>query len=85
MSNSEEADARNDAVENVKERAESWDPGAEPETVEQHLREGFEQAGAFGVGPTDTEITSIDADGVALAAIQGLHTLLQEKDAQIEE
>jgi chromosome segregation ATPase len=28
---------------------------------------------AFGLGETDTGITSVDADGVALAAIQGLN------------
>jgi len=32
---------------------------------------------AFGVGETDTGITSIDADGVALAAIQGLNQKLE--------
>lgn len=70
MSNSEEADARNDAVENVKERAESWDPGAEPETVEQHLREGFEQAGV--------DVPEQDVERIA----DEVH---KEKDAQIEE
>ena len=38
---------------------------------------------AFGVGEDDKRITTIDADGVALGAIQGLHELLEEKDAQI--
>jgi hypothetical protein len=38
---------------------------------------------AFGVGEDETHITTVDADGVALAAIQGLHRLVQEKDAQI--
>ncbi len=38
---------------------------------------------AFGVGEDDKHITMIDADGVALGAIQGLHELLKEKDAQI--
>ncbi len=40
---------------------------------------------AFGVGPDAQHITSIDADGVALAAIQGLYATAQEKDAEIEE
>jgi restriction endonuclease S subunit len=30
-------------------------------------------------------IGTVDADGVALAAIQGLHELVREKDAEIEE
>lgn len=46
---------------------------------------------AFGVGSDDRHIATVDADGVALAAIQGLHRkveeqakTLQEKDARIE-
>jgi hypothetical protein len=38
---------------------------------------------AFGVGEDDTHISTIDASGVALAAIQGLYTIVVEKDAQI--
>ena len=38
---------------------------------------------AFGVGDDEGRIGNIDADGVALAAIQGLNQLVEEKDAQI--
>ncbi len=42
---------------------------------------------AFGLGRNDTTITTVDADGVALAAIQGLNQKLiesnLEKEAQI--
>jgi hypothetical protein len=38
---------------------------------------------AFGVGEDDTTISSVDADGVALAAIQGLYSVVQDKDKQI--
>jgi hypothetical protein len=38
---------------------------------------------AFGVGEDDKHISTVDADGVALAAIQGLYALLQERDAQV--
>lgn len=38
---------------------------------------------AFGVGENNTHITTVDADGVALAAIQGLHQVVRDKDAQI--
>jgi hypothetical protein len=38
---------------------------------------------AFGVGEDDKHITTIDADGVALAAIQGLHQLIMEKNCAI--
>jgi len=38
---------------------------------------------AFGLGDSDKAIATIDADGVALAAIQGLYMMVQQKDAQI--
>jgi hypothetical protein len=38
---------------------------------------------AFAVGPDDRHISTVDADGVSLAAIQGLHRLLTEKDARL--
>ena len=38
---------------------------------------------AFGLGETDKGIDDIDAQGVALAAIQGLHAQLQDKEAEI--
>lgn len=40
-------------------------------------------AAAFGVGEDHRFINTVDANGVALAAIQGLYKLLQEKDAAI--
>ncbi len=40
---------------------------------------------AFGLGVSDKLIDTIDPDGVALAAIQGLHALVREKDAEIAE
>lgn len=39
---------------------------------------------AFQLGEADTSIDNVDADGVALAAIQGLNALLDEKDTEIE-
>jgi hypothetical protein len=39
---------------------------------------------AFGVGPDDRHITTVDADGVALAAIQGLNQKVEEKLRQKE-
>jgi hypothetical protein len=38
---------------------------------------------AFAVGEDDMHISTIDADGVALAAIQGLNTLLQQGAADV--
>ena len=40
---------------------------------------------AFNVGPDDKHIATVDADGVALAAIQGLNQKLNERDAKIED
>jgi hypothetical protein len=39
---------------------------------------------AFGVGEDDRHITTVDEDGVALAAIQGLNQKLNEKDTEIQ-
>jgi hypothetical protein len=38
----------------------------------------------FGVGETDTGITTVDADGVALAAIQGLNLKVEERGKELE-
>ncbi len=38
---------------------------------------------AFGLGDDDKVITTGDLDGVALASIQGLYQMVQEKDAQL--
>jgi hypothetical protein len=39
---------------------------------------------AFALGESETAISTVDADGVALAAIQGLYQLSQEQAAQIQ-
>ncbi|MCA9424891.1 MAG: tail fiber domain-containing protein, partial [Candidatus Omnitrophica bacterium] len=39
---------------------------------------------AFEVGDSDKRISPVDANGVALAAIQGLHKMVKEKDQKIE-
>ncbi len=38
---------------------------------------------AFGLGSSDRTIATVDADGVALAAIQGLYRLVQQQQAEI--
>ncbi len=40
---------------------------------------------AFGLGNVSTAIATVDADGVALAAIQGLHQIVQERDLEIQD
>jgi len=39
---------------------------------------------AFGVGPDDRHIATVDADGVALAAIQGLNTKVERRSQSTE-
>jgi hypothetical protein len=39
---------------------------------------------AFGVGTDEKHIATVDEGGVALAAIQGLYKIVQEKDAQLQ-
>ena len=39
---------------------------------------------AFALGRDEKHITSVDADGVALAAIQGLNEILEEKNQEVE-
>ena len=39
---------------------------------------------AFGLGEDDKHISTVDADGVALAGILALYRMVREKDAQIE-
>lgn len=38
---------------------------------------------AFGVGEDDTRIADVDANGVALAAIQGLHQLVNSQEGRL--
>jgi len=65
-----------------------WNYRADPES--RHLGPMAQDFyAAFGVGPDDRHIASVDADGVALAAIQGLYRKvveeLERKDAELEE
>jgi hypothetical protein len=39
---------------------------------------------AFGLGANDVTINTVDAQGVALAAIQGLNSIVREKDAELQ-
>jgi dTDP-4-amino-4,6-dideoxygalactose transaminase len=39
---------------------------------------------AFGIGEDERHITTIDADGVAFAAIQGLNEKLETENAALE-
>jgi hypothetical protein len=39
---------------------------------------------AFGLGEDDKHIATVDADGVALAAIQGLNQKLERENAELK-
>jgi hypothetical protein len=39
---------------------------------------------AFGTGEDEFHISNVDANGISLAAIQGLYQLIEEKDSQID-
>jgi hypothetical protein len=61
-----------------------WRYKVEPESV-RHIgpvAEDFYEA--FGLGTDEASIGTVDADGVALAAIQGLYELVQEQQVEIE-
>lgn len=61
----------------------TWSYKAEPGT--RHLGPVAQDFHAiFGVGADDKHIAPLDSAGVALAAIQGLYDLVQEKDARID-
>jgi len=62
----------------------TWHYTAEDATVRHIGPMAQDFATAFGLGADNTHIATIDAEGVALVAIQGLHHLLQEKDAKID-
>jgi hypothetical protein len=61
----------------------TWNYKAEDDRI-RHIGPTAENFHArFGLGESDKSIGTIDAEGVALAAIQGLHEIVKEKDAEI--
>ena len=62
-----------------------WQPKEGPIAALQHIGPMAQDFyAAFHLGDSDKAIGMQDAEGVALAAIQGLHQLVQEKAAKIE-
>ena len=49
----------------------------------RHIGPMAQDLAVFGVGGSDSYISMVDANGVALAAMQGLYQVVQEKDIQI--
>ena len=70
-----------DALANVP--IQSWNYKSQDATIRHIGPMAQDFYAAFNVGEDDTHIATIDADGVALAAIQGLHQENQELKSQI--
>jgi hypothetical protein len=62
-----------------------WSPKAAPAPVRHFGPTAQDFRAVFGLGDSDLHIGAQDADGVALAAIQGLYSELRERDATIAE
>ena len=63
----------------------TWRYTNEVQTVKHLGPTAQDFAAAFGLGSDDKAIGTLDESGVALAAIQGLHAIAQEKDAQLKD
>jgi hypothetical protein len=61
----------------------TWNSKAEDPSIRHMGPVAQDFYAAFGLGASDTSIGTLDADGVALAAIQGLYALSQEQATQI--
>jgi hypothetical protein len=62
-----------------------WNYRSQPEQIRHIGPTAQDFHAAFGLGGDTRRIATVDADGVALAAIQGLHELLREKSSRISE
>ena len=61
---------------------ETWNLESQDESIRHMGPMAQDFYAAFGLGEDDRHITTVDADGVALAAIQGLYELVQETQAE---
>ncbi len=83
--NVEAVDAREVLAQVVSMPLSTWNYKAQDDSIRHMGPMAQDFHAAFGLGVSDKLIDTIDPDGVALAAIQGLHALVQEKDAEIED
>jgi len=63
---------------------ETWNLKSQDESIRHIGPMAQDFYAAFGVGEDDKHITTVDADGVALAAIQGLYQLSQQQTDRIQ-
>jgi hypothetical protein len=61
-----------------------WSYKAQDESIEHIGPMAQDFYSLFGLGEDDKHISTIDPDGVALAAIQELYTLVQEQKGEID-
>jgi len=63
----------------------TWNYKEQPESTRHMgpMAQDFHEA--FGLGEDDRYISTVDAEGVAMAAIQALYQLSQEKDREIQQ
>jgi hypothetical protein len=62
----------------------TWNYKGQPASVQHIGPVAQDFYAAFGLGQDNRYISSVDADGVAMAAIQSLYQMTQEKQAQID-
>lgn len=62
----------------------TWNYKAQHESIQHIGPTAQDFRAAFGVGENDRTITTVDADGVALAAIQGLNQKLEEHKGELK-
>lgn len=63
----------------------TWNYKTEGEAVRHIGPTAQDFYASFGLGSTDKAISTVDAEGIALAAIQGLYEITQEQAITIEE
>jgi hypothetical protein len=61
----------------------SWQYRSEDASVRHIGPMAQDFSAAFGLGSDDTTISTVDADGVTFAAIQGLHEIIEEQESEI--
>lgn len=61
----------------------TWNYKGQPASVQHMGPVAQDFYAAFGLGSDNHYISSVDSDGVALAAIQGLYRMTREKDTQL--
>ncbi len=62
----------------------TWNYRAQPEGVRHIGPTAQDFHSAFALGENDHSISTVDADGVALAAIQALHQMIREQQARLD-